>query len=77
MGGVIYLFFLLEKKMRIGRKKEREKGKYCGEKTPANIWVFFFLMGKIKTFGHIYMNELNFVTHIFIHTIPKVTQIMT
>ena len=52
-------------------KKER-KGKILREKTMANIWVFFFGVRKIETFGNIYMNELNFVKHT-----PKVTQIMT
>lgn len=73
----LFIFFIGKENENWGEKRKR-KGKILRwENTGKYMGFFIFLVGKIKTFGHIYMNELNFVTHIFIHTIPKVTQIMT
>ena len=41
MGGVKFFFFLIGTENENWGKKEREKGNYCGEKTMANIWVFY------------------------------------
>ena len=72
MGGdkFYFILFLLEKKMRIGGKKREKREIIAVRKQRQTFGFFFFFLRKIKTFGNIYMNELNFF-HTFLYTHPK------